>query len=78
MIGLNYGKSIPPIGKRAFYHLDLLPRLAEIIQTAYNWIDTDLSHWEVIGTYHGSHIWGDIRLTGVWDSFSLHTKYKDY
>lgn len=74
---LIYGKSIPPIGRRAFFHLDLLPRLKAVLQNASNGIDTNFSHWVVSGSYHGSHIWGDVRLTGVWDSFSLRTKYKD-
>lgn len=71
----NYGKPIPRLGRRAFYHLDLLPRLKQVLQNASNGIDTDLSHWVVIGTYHGSHIWGNVRLTSVWDSFSLHARY---
>ncbi len=75
---LNYGKSIPLIGTRVFYSLDLLPRLKEVLQNASNGIDTDLSHWVSIGSYHGSHVWGNVRLTSVWDSFSLRTKYKDH
>ncbi len=70
-----YGKEIPRLRRRVFYHLDLLPRLSELISSASDWLDNDLSHWTVIGSYHGSHVWGDLRVTGIWDSFSLHTRY---
>jgi hypothetical protein len=75
---LSYGMPEPPRGQRAFYHLDLLPRLTAVLQAASNGCDPDIAHWIVIGTYHGSHIWGHLQLTSIWDSFSLHTRYKNY
>ncbi len=73
---LNFEESIAAVGERKFYHLDLLPRLKKILRNAANGVDSDPSHWVVVGAYHGSHIWGDVRLTGVWDSYSLRVRYK--
>ncbi len=75
---LTYDRPIPELGERVFLHLDLLPRLVEIVGGAFNGSDPDPAHWVVTGTYHGSHVWGNVRLTSEWDCFSLHTRYLAY
>jgi len=67
----SYGETPAVLGKRKFFDLDLLPRIKEIITTTNKGLDKNLDNWVVSGSYHGSHLWGSIITTAVWDSFSL-------
>ena len=65
-----------PGGPRLGYSVNILPRLAAIIQSggsggkAY---DTNLSHYKLAKTYFGQNIWGNSLTTATWDNFNIIT-----
>ena len=66
----HYGGVPPALGHRAYYDIDLLPRIKQIIAMS-TLPDKNLSHWVVNSNYHGVHVWGHITATADFDSFSL-------
>lgn len=65
----TYGQTQGGLGQHKLYQLNVLPRITSLIQAKMP--DKDLSHWVVSGTYHGTHVWGHLNATSVWDSFAL-------
>jgi hypothetical protein len=48
--------------------INVLPRIAQLIQTNQNGLDTDLSHWRWGAFYYGQHTWGSAALVSSWTS----------
>jgi len=67
----SYGATMAVPGKLSEYKIDMLPRLTSLIKSGTNGIDRELSHWIVLGTYHGDASWGHVRFGGMWSNFSL-------
>lgn len=65
------GKTPLISGETRTFHIDLLPRLREVISHGPPRLDDDLAHWTITGVYLGQHIWGGMALHSVWYGYRL-------
>ena len=52
-------------------NLNLLPRIAHLIQTGQYGLDTNLADWQWGSFYYGQHVWGSSRLVSRWSSVNF-------
>lgn len=48
--------------------INILPRLAYLIENGQYGLDTTLSHWSIGSFYYGQHTWGSASLASTWSS----------
>lgn len=51
--------------------LDILPRIRELIAKGPEAMDHNPAHWVIGSSFHGQHIWGDLRLSSTWKDVNL-------
>jgi hypothetical protein len=52
-------------------NLNLLPRIAHLIQTGQYGMDTNLADWQWGSFYYGQHSWGSSALVSTWSSVNF-------
>ncbi len=52
-------------------NLNLLPRIAHLIQTGQYGMDTNLADWQWGSFYYGQHTWGSSGLVSTWSSVNF-------
>lgn len=65
------GRPLLRSGETRSYHLDLLPRLLQVIAHGPHGLDRDPGHWVITGVYIGQHIWGGVVLHSTWSDYRL-------
>ena len=64
-----YNASAASNGNWNSYNIDILPRIKQLLNNQMG--QQDFDNWVVSASYHGSHTWGDVTLTGYWKNVKL-------
>jgi hypothetical protein len=51
--------------------VDILPRIRELIAKGPEAMDRNPAHWVIGSSFHGQHIWGDLRMSSNWSDVNL-------